>query len=133
MKKFNKKRIATFLVATGTLLTTCMVPALAYDATYLDLRVSGRGYDYSYFQNADTDNGDWCVDLDHDYDRDEVVLCARLENSEYDKRGYMKVFEGTSNVASSTCADGHDYRIKGMRERWYDGYVTIQGHWDLNY
>lgn len=132
MKKGTKKA-TTFVVALGALLVMCMVPVFAYDETYLDLRVSGRGGDYSYFQNANRSNGDWHVDLDHDYDRNEVVLCASLQNSEGVERGYMEIYEGTSNTSSSDCTAGYDYRIWGCREKWYDGYVTIQGHWNLNY
>lgn len=91
------------------------------------------GGDYSYFQNADWDNCDWHVDLDPDYDRPEVVLRAWLVNSENIKRGYMEIYEGTSNTASSDCIEGYDYRIFGKREKFWDGYVTVQGHWYLNY
>lgn len=129
----NMKKVIAFLVTVGSLLTMCIIPVFAYDETYLDLRISGRGGDYSYFQNANWDNGDWHVDLDPDYDRPEVVLRAWLQNSEYVNRGYMEIYEGTSNTSSSDCTEGYDYRIFGKREKLYDGYVTVQGHWYLNY
>lgn len=133
MKNKIKKNTA-FVALLSILVMICAVPAMAYDETYLDLRISGTGSDYSYFQNENTDDGDWMIDLDPDYDRPEAVLIAWLKNSEDDNRGYMEVYEGTSNTASSDgTVAGYDYRILGVRENFYDGYITVQGHWYLNY
>lgn len=130
----KKKKILTFIIALSSLLTLCAVPAFAEDSSYLDLRISGTGVDYSYFQVAGQDNPEWLVVLDPDYDRPQCVLCATLQNTLYYDRGYMEIYEGTSNHHGS---DGvgfeYQYRIRGKRENFFDGYVTVQGWWDLNW
>lgn len=130
----KKKKILTFMIAFSSLLTLCAVPAFADDSSYLDLRISGTGVDYSYFQTADGDNPEWLVVLDPDYDRKQCVLRATLQNTLYYERGYMEIYEGTGNHSGSDGVEfEYQYRIQGIREHFYDGYVTVQGNWDLNW